>query len=434
RQIGFTVVSISVSLVAAFIPLLFMSGVIGRVFREFSLTLAFAIAVSTVVSLTVTPMVCAHFIKKPVSATETLFDRVVERIMSWLAYYYARSLRVVLRHELLTVIILLGVIVLTCVLYVTTDKSYFPEDDAGLMYGFTAASSDTSYEVMYSLQQQAADIVQADPAVEGVGSSIGQSSFNASSNRGQLFISLKPLGERDPIWAVRDRLRPQLEKIAGLNTFLYVPPDIRVGARQSDSSYQYTLWSPDYQELSQWAPVVYDKLGTVPELVDISTDRERNGLQVSVVANRLAAARLGVKIADIDTALYNAFGQRQISTLYSQRNQYQVILEIDPRYQRDPRDLSRIYVPGANNVQVPLDAVTTIKRDLQPLVVNHQGQFPAATVSFNLPKDVNIDQATRAVDQAVAELHLPETMHAEFMGDARSDRQSIGAQPILILA
>ncbi len=435
RQIGFTVVAISISLVAAFIPLLFMSGVVGRVFREFSVTLAFAIAVSTVVSLTLTPMICAHFVRKPPSKNATWLDRAVERVMGWLVARYERSLTVVLRHRALTLAVLAGVLVLTGVLYAKTSKIYFPSDDTGLIYGGTVAATDTSFETMFELQQRAAEIVLADPAVAGVGSSIGQSSFNASSNRGQFFINLKPPSERTgSSWDVINRLRPQILKIPGLNTFFWVPQDVQTGARGGDGSYQYTVWGPDYQEMALWAPRVYDKLRVLPELVDVSTDRERSGLQVNVLADRVAAARLGVRIQDIDTALNNAFGQRQIAVLYSQRNQYRVILETDPQFQRDPSDLSRIYVPGANGVQVPLSAVTTIRRGLQPLVVNHQGQYPSATISFSLAEEVSIDEATRAVDQAVAELHIPETLHAEFQGDARAYRQSIGAQPLLIIS
>ncbi len=435
RQIGFTVVAISISLIAAFIPLLFMSGVVGRIFREFSVTLAFAVAVSTVVSLTLTPMICAHFVRKPPSKTATRLDRAVEQITGWLAAQYERSLTVVLRHRALTLVALVGVLALTSVLYVKTSKSYFPYDDTGLIYGGTVAATDTSFETMFELQQKAAEIVLADPAVAGVGSSIGQSSYNASSNRGQFFINLKPPSERNVTsWQVIDRLRPQLQKIPGLNTFFFVPQDVRTGARSSDSAYQYTIWGPDYQELAQWAPQLYDKLRTLPELVDVSTDRERSGLQVNVLANRIAAARLGVRIQDIDTALNNAFGQRQISVLYSPRNQYRVVLEIDPQFQRDPSDLSRVYVPGANGVQVPLAAVTTIRRGLQPLLINHQGQYPSATISFGLPEGASVDEATAAVDKAVAELHIPETLHAEFQGDARAYRQSIGTQPLLIVA
>jgi hydrophobe/amphiphile efflux-1 (HAE1) family protein len=435
RQIGFTVVAISISLIAAFIPLLFMSGAVGRVFREFSLTLAFAVAVSTVVSLTLTPMVCAHFIRKPPSKTASRLDRAVEWVNCWLIARYERSLTGVLKHHMLTLLVLVGVMTLTSVLYVKTSKSYFPLDDTGLIYGGTVAPADTSFETMFELQQRAAEIVLADPAVAGVGSSIGQSTFNASSNRGQFFINLKPPSERsESTWDVINRLRPQLQKIPGLNTFFWVPQDVQTGARGGDGSYQYTIWGPDYQEMAQWAPRVYDALRVLPELADVSTDRERSGLQVSVISDRTAAARLGVRIQDIDTALNNAFGQRQIAVLYSPRNQYRVILEMDPQFQRDPNDLSRVYVPGANGVQIPLSAVTTIRRGLQPLVVNHQGQYPSATISFSLAEDVSIDEATQAVDRTVAGLHMPETMHAEFQGDARAYRQSIGAQPLLIIA
>jgi len=435
RQIGFTVVSISISLVAAFIPLLFMSGVIGRVFREFSITLAFAIAVSTVVSLTVTPMICAHFVRKPPSKDATWFDRAVERTMGWLIGLYARSLGVVLNHRALTLLVLFGVIALTVALYVKTPKGYFPADDTGLIWGSTQASTESSFQAMFELQQQATDIVLSDPAVAGVGSSIGTSAWNSSVNRGQLFISLKPLSERKVSAAeVVNRLRPKVTAIPGLRVFMFPMQDVRAGARSSDSSYQYTLWGPDYRELIQWAPRVLDKLRTVPELIDVSSDREQAGLQVNIVTDRMAAARLGVRIQDINNALNNSFAQRQISTLYTQRNQYRVILETDPQYQNDPNDLSRIYVSGANNAQVPLSAVVKIERGLAPLVVNHQGQFPAVTISFSLAPDVTIQEATQAVDRAVAELHVPDTLHAEFQGDARAYRRSLQAQPLLIIA
>ena len=435
RQIGFTVVSISVSLIAAFIPLLFMTGVIGRVFREFSVTLAFAIAISMVVSLTLTPMICAHFVRKPPSPNATWLDRVVERTMAWIIGLYGRSLRVVINHRTLTMLVMAGTIALTCWLYVKTDKGWFPSDDTGLIWGGTQASPEISFEAMSELQQQATEIVMADPAVYGVGSSVGTSTWNASANRGQLFISLKPFSERsESAWDVINRLRPKLNAIPGLRVFMFPAQDVRTGGRSSDSSYQYTIWSPDYQELRQWAPRVYERIQKVPEVVDVSTDRQQGGLQVNVVPDRIAASRLGVRMQDIQSALNNAFAQRQISTLYTQRNNYRVILEIDPQYQRDPTDLARIYVPGANGVQVPLTAVTRIERTLQPLVINHQGPYPAATISFSLAPEVTIDQATRAVDRAVAELHIPDTLRAEFQGDARAYRQGIGAQPLLILA
>ncbi|MGH6769578.1 MAG: efflux RND transporter permease subunit [Xanthobacteraceae bacterium] len=436
RQISFTVVSISISLIAAFIPLLFMTGVIGRVFREFSVTLAFAIAISMIASLTLTPMICAHFVRKPPSPNATWLDRAVERTMAWLVALYSRTLTTVLKHQTLTLLVVLATVALTVALYVKTPKGYFPADDTGLIWGGTQASTEISFQAMSELQQQATAIVLADPAVAGVGSSIGTSSYNSSVNRGRLFISLKPFSERKGVsaWDVVNRLRPKINAIPGLRAFMFPMQDVRAGARGSDSSYEYTIWSADYQEVARWAPRIYEKIRTLSEVVDVSTDRDQSGLQVNVVADRVAASRLGVRMQDISSALNNAFAQRQISTIYTQRNNYRVILEIDPQYQRDPADLNRIYVPGANGVQVPLAAVTRIERGLQPLVINHQGQFPSATVSFSLAPNVVIADATQAVDRAVAELHIPATLHAEFQGDARAYRQSIGAQPLLILA
>jgi hydrophobe/amphiphile efflux-1 (HAE1) family protein len=435
RQIGFTVISISISLIAAFIPLLFMGGVVGRVLREFSVTLAFAILISTFVSLSLTPMICAHFLRRPPSPDATLFDRMVERALSGMRGFYARTLHAVLDSQGLTLVIMGAVMALTAFLYNNAPKGYFPRDDTGLIFGGTYASPDISFQAMYQMQQKAAEIVMADPAVSGVGSSIGSSGFNASVNRGSLFISLKPLSERGiSAEQVINRLRPKLNTIAGIGTFMFALQDVRSGARQADSTYQFTLWDPDFPELIYWSDQVLQKLKTLPELIDVSTDRQPGGLQANVVIDRIAAARLGVKIQDIDSALNDAFGQRQISTLFTQRNEYRVILEIDPRYQRDPLDVSRIYVSAGNGTQVPLSAVTKVQRGLQPLTINHQGQFPSVTLSFNLPEGMTLADATAAVDQAVAELHMPDTMHADYAGDALAYRNSIIGQLLLIAA
>jgi multidrug efflux pump len=324
----------------------------------------------------------------------------------------------------------------TVMLYVRAPKGFFPQDDTGLVWGGTLASTEVSFQAMYDLQQKAEAIVRADPAVAGVGSSIGAAGWSASVNRGNMFISLKPLAERGRLSAeaVATRLRRKAADIPGLRVFFFPMQDVRTGGRQSDSTYQFTLWDADYNELLAWAPRVLAKMQTVPGLVDVSTDREQGGLEVNVAIDRVAASRLGVRVQDIANSLNNAYAQRQISTLYTRRNQYRVILEIDPQYQRDPSDLDRIYVSGANNTQVPLTAVTKITRGLSPLVVNHQGQFPAITISFGVDESTPLAEATRRVDQAVAELHMPDTMHAEYAGDARAFRQSIGAQPLLILA
>jgi hydrophobe/amphiphile efflux-1 (HAE1) family protein len=433
RQIGFTVVSISISLVAAFIPLLFMSGVVGRVFREFSVTLVFAIITSTLVSLSVTPMICAHFVRAPPSPDATLFDRVIERVLSGMVRLYGRTLSHVLDRRVLMFFVMAATMGLTAYLYDIAPKGYFPRDDTGLIFGGTQASPDISFQAMYALQQKAADIVLADPAVSGVGSSIGSSGYNSSVNRGTLFISLKPLAERGiSAEAVINRIRPKVANIPGLSVFMFALQDVRAGARQADSTYQFTIWDPDYQELVHWAPLLLDKLKTVPEITDVSTDRQPGGLQADVVIDRTAAARLKVRIQDIDSALNDAFGQRQVSTLFTQRNEYRVVMEIDPLYQRDPLDVSRIYVSSSNGTQVPLSAVTKVVRGLQPLTINHQGQFPAATLSFNLAENVTLDDATSAVDRATAELHMPDTLHADYAGDAQAYRNSIIGQLLLI--
>jgi hydrophobe/amphiphile efflux-1 (HAE1) family protein len=436
RQIGFTVLSISISLVAAFIPLLFMTGLIGRVFREFSVTLAFAIAVSTAVSLTVTPMICAYFVRKPPSPDATWLDRWVERVLRLTVRGYARSLTAVLNHRGLTLLVMAATIAITVILFVRTPKGFFPLDDTGLIYGGTQASTEISFQAMYDLQQKAEAVVRSDPAVASIASSLGSSGWSPSVNRGTLFISLKPLEERGGTTtpAVVARLRQKTANIPGLRTFFFPMQDVRVGGRQSDSTYQFTLWDTDYGELVAWAPRVQAAIEKVPGLVDVSSDREQGGLQVNVSIDRTAASRLGVRVQDVANALNNAYAQRQVSTIYTQRNQYRLILEIDPAYQRKPGDLDRIYVAGANDTQVPLTAVTRIEQGLSPLVVNHQGQFPAITISFGLGQNVPIEDATRRVDQAVAALHLPDSLHAEYAGDARAFRQSIGAQPLLIIA
>ncbi|MEA2985156.1 MAG: multidrug efflux pump [Alphaproteobacteria bacterium] len=434
RQIGFTVISISISLIAAFIPLLFMGGVTGRFFREFSVTLTFAVIISTAISLSVTPMICAYFVRSAPSKTATWLDRAVEAVLSRLIRGYASSLELVLQYRALVLLVFLATIALTVRLYITTPKGYFPEDDTGLMWGSTRASTDISFGAMAELQQKAMAIVAADPAVAGVGSSIGSSGFNASVNRGTLFISLKPLAERKVSASdVARRLRVQLNTIPGLRASMGAVQDLRSGGRQSDARYQFTLWDPNIDELNQWVPKVVERLKELPELADVNTDRDQGGLQANVVIDRMAASRLGVHIQDVDAALNNAFAQRQIATIYNQRNQYRVILEIDPRFQRDPSDLGKIYLPG-KDAPIPLSSVARFERGVAPLVVNHQGQFPAVTVSYELAAGVVLEQATAAIDRAVAELHMPDTVHGEFAGDARAARSGALAQPLLILA
>jgi len=436
RQIGFTVVSISVSLMAAFIPLLFMGGIVGRFFREFSVTLAFAIVVSTVVSLSVTPMICAYFVRVAPSRDATWLDRFMEGLVSRMVRFYDRSLTIVLQHRALTLIVFVATIALTVGLYIKTPKGYFPQDDTGLIIAGTRASTDISFDAMKALQLKAMEVVLSDPAVKGLGSSVGASWHSASVNHGSMFISLKPLDERGGVSTQRviARLRARLSRIPGIRLYMVAAQDIRHGGRHSDSRYQFTLWSADTAELQAYVPRVLERVKQVPGVVDVTTDREQGGLQANVVIDRPAAARFGVRMQDIDSALNDAFSQRQISTIYSSRNQYRVILEVSRKRQRDPNDLSRIYVSGRGGTQVPLSAVAQVERGIAPLVVNHQGQFPAITITYNLSEATTLEGATAGIEQAVAEMHLPDTIHTDFAGDIKAFKRSAGAQPILLIA
>ena len=430
KQIGFTVLSISLSLVAAFTPLIFMDGVVGRLLREFSLTLAFAIAVSTVVSLTITPMICAHYIKAATSDNATWFDRIIEGTLSRIVAFYARTLRTVLRFPFSTLLVLFATIALTVTLYIKTPKAYFPIDDSGFIAGSTRASADVSFQYMEGLQQRIADIVMADPAVASIGSILG-----GSVNRGTMYISLKPAAERPGLTTqlAIERLRKSLSAVAGIRLFMVPAQDIRAGGRQSDSNYQYTLSSTDLELLQKWAPLVAKRMETVEGINDVSSDRDPGGLQLKLAIDRKTAASLGVQVQDVDNALNNAFSQRQISIVYTQRNQYQVVLETDPRFQTDPSDLQRIFVAGANDTQIPLSALVHTQRDLAPLAVTHTQSFPSTTVSFNVLDDVPLELATSNIQRAVDELHMPEGIRGSFDGNAGDFNKTASHQPLLIL-
>jgi multidrug efflux pump len=360
----------------------------------------------------------------------------VEAVLGWMVRGYTRSLAVAMRHTVLTSIVMLATVVVTVNLYINTPKGYFPQDDTGLVFGSTSAAADVSYETMLALQRKALEIVLADPAVAGVGSSVGASGFNASVNQGRMFISLKPLAERDGMTTARvvDRLRRSLGVIEGMGVFMTPAQDIRVGARQGRAQYQYSFWSPKLEDLSTWTPRIVEKLSKVPGLLDVNTDREQGGLQADITVDRQSAARLGVQISDIDNALNNAFAQRQVSTIYTARNQYRIILEVDPRYQRDPSDLSRVFVPASGGAQVPLTSVIRVGKSLAPLVVNHQGPFPAVTISYNLAPDMPLEEAGTAIRQAIAELRMPDDIRAEPAGDARAAAAQANTQPLLIVA
>ena len=431
KQIGFTVLSISLSLIAAFTPLIFMDGIVGRLLREFSLTLTFAIVVSTVVSLTVTPMICAHYIKEATSDRATWFDRLVEGTLSRIVAFYTWTLRVVLGFPLLTLTVFFATIALTVVLYIKIPKGYFPIDDSGLIVGASQSSSDTSFQSMTRFQKQLEDAIESDDAVAGVGSILG----SMTTNRGLFFISLKPPQERAGLSTqlVIDRLRKKLETMPGVRLYMFAAQDVRAGGRQSSSDYQYTVTSVDVDLLKKWAPIVAKRMETVEGITDISTDRDAAGLQLTLTIDRNAAATLGVRVKDIDDALNNAFAQRQISIVYTQRNQYMVVLEIDPKFQSDPSNLERIFVAGANDAQVPLSAVVRYDRGLASLAINHTQSIPSATVSFNVVPNVPLEVATTNIQRAVEELHMPEGIRGSFDGNAGDFNKTSGRQPLLIL-
>ena len=440
RQIGFTVMSISISLVAVFIPLIFMGGIMGRLFHEFAVTLAMAIAISAVVSLTLTPMICAHYMRSDTSTPPKgriigRLDRMLERAFVVTQRFYAVTLGWALEHRVFMLLVTVATVVLTVRLYTVLPKGFLPLQDTGILIGSTLASPDVSFQAMEDRQRAAVDVILADPAVASVGSTVGVSSGWSSINRGNLTVSLKPLSERGiSSEAVIARLRGPLEKVAGVQTTLFSAQDLRGGGRQGGAQFQYALITQDINELRRWTLALEDKLRTTPGIVDVTSDQDRAGPQVDVVIDRDAAARLGVNTTAIDNALNNAYSQRQISTIYAERNQYKVVLEIDPKLQTDPSLLDRIYVGATGGKQVPLSAVARFERDTAPLAVRHQGQFPAATLSFNLAPGMALGDAETAVQNATRELRMPEDVRTEFAGNARFLQQSLATQPLLIAA
>lgn len=434
RQIGFTVVSISVSLVAAFIPVLFMTGVAGRVLHEFAVTLTFAIIISAIVSLTVTPMICAHFMKRD-SGKRNLADRWFESGLDAIIRGYALTLRVALRHNVLVLAVYAATIAMTVHLFSVLPKGILPPDDTGLIMGSSEANADISFGTMRKLQARAIEIALADPAVAGIGSVVGSGGPNPTLNQGRMFISLKPISERAPTTTsqVIERLREPLSHVEGLQTRLMSAQDIRTGARQGKAQYQFTLWDIDVDELYLWVPKALAAIRSVPGLTDVTTDREQGGLQINVKIDREAAAKLHVDISDIDSVLANAFSQRQISTLYGDRNQYKVVLEIDPALQRAPADIAKVFVPSSDGSQIPLSSLVSFEQGVAPLVVNHQGPFPSVTVNYNLKPGASLDASLKKIDAALAELRMPDSIRGEPAGDAKAFLEQARAQNLLIL-
>jgi multidrug efflux pump len=434
RQIGFTVVSISLSLIAVFIPLLFMSGIVGRMLREFAATLSIAVAISALISLTVTPMVAAHLARSAPRPPGAL-GRAFEGAMAGLVAGYLRSLALALRWRRTMLVFTIGLIGVTVWLYTVVPRGFMPDQDSDLIFGAVQAQPDTSFQQMTVYQRLVMDILRADPAVENVSASVGGGGFFGGSANVRLQISLIPESQRPGVKAndVINRLRQPLATVSGAQTFLRPVSDIVVGGRQGNSSYQYVLLSPNLEELSTWSEALVRQLRTVPQVTDISSDQQRTGLVSRLIIDRDAAARLGVSVSAFGTALNNAFSQRQVSTIYRSRNQYRVILEIDPLLTQSPEDLDRIFLPGRDG-PVPLAAVARLERGISPRSITHQGLFPAATISFNLADGVSLGEASAAIDRAALDIQMPATIRGEFAGNARTFQNFQAGLPLLILA
>ncbi|HXU37827.1 MAG TPA: multidrug efflux RND transporter permease subunit [Blastocatellia bacterium] len=433
KQIGFTVLSMSISLVAVFIPILLMGGIVGRLFREFAVTLSIAIAISLIISLTATPMMCAKFLKSEAEMKHGRMYRAGERVFNWVHRGYEHGLGWVLEHPPL----MLGVTVLTICfsiyLYTVVPKGFFPDQDTGRLTGNVQASQDISFQAMREKLTHVVDIVMADPAVDTIGAFTGGG--GSTTNTARMFIALKPISERK-VGAdqVINRLRGKLSTEVGANTFLRPVQDVNIGGRIGNANFQFTLQGDNLDDLTRWAPKVLERLRTMPQLTDVNVDQQDRGLMASITIDRDTASRLGITAQMIDETLYDAFGQRPVSTMYKALNQYHVVMEVAPQYWQDPDTLKDIYVRSANGRQVPLSAFTHIERSTTTLAVNHQGQFPAITISFNLAPGVSLGDAVKEVEAAERELGLPATIQAGFQGTAQAFQSSLANEPLLILA
>ncbi len=432
KEIGFTVLSMSTSLIAVFIPILLMGGIVGRLFREFAVTLSIAITVSLLISLTTTPVMCALFLKPLHEEMHGRAYKFSQRIFDGMLKIYSVSLNWVLRFQPLVLLIAIGTAALSVFLYIAVPKGFFPQQDTGRLMGTVQAAQDISFDSMKVKMKQFVGIVMKDEAVQTI---VGFAGGNTSANQGRMFITLKPLADRKiSADQVIGRLRRKLAIVPGATLFMQSAQDLTIGGRQSQAQYQYTLQGENLNELNTWAPRLIDKLKTLPQLQDVNTDQQTHGLETRVVIDRDTAARLGITPLQIDNALYDAFGQRQVSTIYKQLNQYHVVMEVDPRFQQSPDALSSVYVRSSNGQVVPLSAFTHFGPSNTALAVNHQGQWPSVTLSFNLAPGVSLGDATKIIDDAEASIGFPGTIHAGFQGTAAAFRDSLANEPVLIAA
>ena len=434
-QIGFTIISISLSLVAVFIPLLFMSGIIGRLFREFAMTVTSAVLVSAVVSLTLTPVMCALFLRHEEHHRGGRFNRAAEGFFDGMLRWYNRGLGWVLGHQRTMLILTVILVGITGLLYVVIPKGFFPEQDTGFLFGEIDARQDTSFQAMSGLGQQVAALVLKDPAVSGLMVFTGSTGGNSTENTARAFIQLKPFGERSATAEqVIQRLRPVVARVAGAKIFFQAGQDINVGGRLSRTEYQYTLTDTDLEELNHWAPVFEHAMAKLPGLQDVASDQQVAAPHIAIDIDRDAASRLGISPQLIDDTLYDAFGARIVSTIYSATTQYRVVMEVQPRFQTDPSALSKLYVVAAGGARVPLGAFAHFVNKVEPLSVNHQGQFPAVTLSFNLAPGTSLGEAVDRILAMRTDLKAPETLLGSFQGTAQAFQDSLSSMPLLVLA
>jgi multidrug efflux pump len=431
REIGFTVVSMSTSLVAVFIPLLLMGGIVGRLFREFAITLSVAVGISLLVSLSTTPMMCALFLRRDTEQHGRAYH-FAERAFDRLLRAYDLSLRWVLRHQFLMLCVTILTMIVSTTLYIDTPKGFFPQQDVGRIMGFIQADQDVSFATMREKVKSFTEVVRQDPAIDTLTAFTGGGSGN---NSGRFFAQLKPLSKRKiSADLVIERLRPRLDAIPGASLFLQAVQDINVGARFAGAQYQYTLQADRIGDLIEWAPRLMKNMSQIPDLRDVNTDQQLNGLQASLVIDRDTAGRLGVSVSEIDNTLNDAFGQRQVSNIYKGINQYHVVLEVLPQFQRNPDALANIYAASSSGKLIPLSAFAHFEPSNSALTVNHQGIFPAITLSFNLAPGGSLGPAVERIQAAQRELNMPPSVHGTFQGTAQAFQDSLSSEPLLIVS
>jgi HAE1 family hydrophobic/amphiphilic exporter-1 len=432
-EIGFTIVSITLSLIAVFIPLFLMGGYVGLLFREFAITVSVALVLSLLISLTLTPMMCAYLLK-PESKEHGRLYRFFERGFDGLLNLYEAGLKIVLRHRFITLMTMLGTIALTGYLYVLIPKGFFPQQDTGLIIGLSEAAQDISFQAMAERQQALLDAVMRDPAVATAGAAVGAGGGNTTVNNGRVYIALKPQSQRGSMDQVLARLRTNLAKIQGITLYMQAAQDITIGGRLSKTQYQYTLDDADPGELNHWAALFLDRIKAIPGIADVATDQLNAGPMLDITIKREVASSYGILPFTIDNTLDDAFGQRIVSTMFTTLNQYHVVMEVDPKFQYSPEALNGIYVKSSSGQQVPLSTLVDTVTKVAPLVVNHQGQFPSVTISFNLTPGTAIGQAVSSIQKIEKDLGKPLSLQTNFQGNAQAFGDSLSSTPILIAA